>query len=105
MNDGSALKTVHIGFSVGIVGTEIAKEASDIILMDNNFALIVKAIMWGCCINNMVKKYLQFQVSVNISAVVTTFISAVASSDNEAALTTVQLQHYHGHICCDCTCH
>ena len=77
MNDGSALKTAHIGFSVGIVGTEIVKEASGIILMDNNFASIVKAIMWGCCVNDAVKKYLQFQVSVNISMVVTTFISAM----------------------------
>lgn len=90
-NDGPALKTAHVGFSMGIAGTEIAKEASDIILMDDNFASIVKAIMWGRCVNDAVKKYLQFQISVNISAVVTTFISAATSSDDEAALTTVQL--------------
>ena len=59
--------------------------------MDNNFVLIVKAIMWGHCINNVVKKYLQFQILVNISVVITTFVFAVASSNNEAAPTIVQL--------------
>ena len=44
-NDGPALKTADVGFSMGIAGTEVAKEASDIILMDNNFTSIVKAIM------------------------------------------------------------
>jgi Ca2+-transporting ATPase len=90
-NDGPALKTAHVGFSMGIAGTEIAKEASDIILMDDNFASIVKAIMWGRCVNDAVKKYLQFQIAVNISAVITTFISAATSNNDEAALTTVQL--------------
>jgi len=46
-NDGPALKTANVGFSMGIAGTEIAKEASDIILMDDNFVSIVSAIMWG----------------------------------------------------------
>ena len=48
-NNRPALKTAHVGFSMGIAGTKIMKEASDIFLMDDNFALIVKAIMWGCC--------------------------------------------------------
>ncbi|KAJ7034959.1 calcium-transporting ATPase [Mycena alexandri] len=51
-NDGPALKTANVGFSMGIAGTEVAKEASDIILMDDNFASIVKAIMWGRCVND-----------------------------------------------------
>lgn len=81
---------------MGIAGTEVAKEASDIILMDDNFASMVSAIMWGRCVNDSVKKFLQvslatafplvpsltphpcaqFQISVNITAVVITFISA-----------------------------
>ena len=58
-NDAPALKTADVGFSMGISGTEVAKEASDIILMDDNFASIVKAIMWGRAVNDSVKKFLQ----------------------------------------------
>ncbi|KAI5120195.1 hypothetical protein M0805_006301 [Coniferiporia weirii] len=90
-NDGPALKTAHVGFSMGIAGTEVAKEASDIILMDDNFASIVKAIMWGRCVNDAVRKFLQFQVSTNVTAVIITFVTAVASSSSTSALTAVQL--------------
>lgn len=90
-NDGPALKHANVGFSMGIAGTEIAKEASDIILMDDNFASIVSAIMWGRCVNDSVRKFLQFQVSVNITAVLITFISAVSSDQEESVLTAVQL--------------
>ena len=90
-NDGPALKTANVGFSMGIAGTEVAKEASDIILMDDNFSSIVSAIMWGRCVNDAVRKFLQFQISVNIVAVVITFVSAVASSEEESVLTAVQL--------------
>jgi len=58
-NDAMALKTADVGFSMGIAGTEVAKEASDIILMDDNFASIIKAIMWGRAVNDSVKKFLQ----------------------------------------------
>ncbi|GAA6028517.1 hypothetical protein JCM8097_007260 [Rhodosporidiobolus ruineniae] len=90
-NDGPALKTANVGFSMGIAGTEVAKEASDIILMDDNFASIVSAIMWGRCVNDSVRKFLQFQISVNITAVIITFVSAVASEEEESVLTAVQL--------------
>ncbi|KAG6827741.1 hypothetical protein H0H92_010587 [Tricholoma furcatifolium] len=90
-NDGPALKAANVGFSMGIAGTEVAKEASDIILMDDNFASIVKAIMWGRCVNDAVRKFLQFQVSVNITAVVITFVSAVASDTESSVLSAVQL--------------
>lgn len=90
-NDGPALKTANVGFSMGIAGTEVAKEASDIILMDDNFASIVKAIMWGRCVNDAVRKFLQFQISTNITAVIITFVSAVASNEEVAVLTAVQL--------------
>jgi Ca2+-transporting ATPase len=60
-NDGPALRTADVGFSMGISGTEVAKEASSIVLMDDNFASIVKAIMWGRCVNDAVKKFLQVE--------------------------------------------
>ncbi|KAJ7773167.1 Ca-transporting ATPase, partial [Mycena metata] len=90
-NDGPALKNANVGFSMGISGTEVAKEASDIVLMDDNFASIVKAIMWGRCVNDAVRKFLQFQVSANVAAVVITFISAVASVQGSSVLSAVQL--------------
>ena len=90
-NDGPALKTAHVGFSMGIAGTEVAKEASDIILMDDNFSSIVKAIMWGRCVNDAVRKFLQFQISTNITAVIITFVSAIASTEEQSVLSAVQL--------------
>ena len=90
-NDGPALKTADVGFSMGIAGTEVAKEASAIILMDDNFSSIIKAIMWGRSVNDAVAKFLQFQITVNITAVVLAFISAVASPDSHSVLSAVQL--------------
>ncbi|CAG8583096.1 955_t:CDS:1, partial [Acaulospora colombiana] len=90
-NDGPALKMSDVGFSMGITGTEVAKEASDIILMDDNFNSIVKALKWGRAVNDSVRKFLQFQLTVNITAVFLSFLSAVLSDDNESVLTAVQL--------------
>ncbi|KAK3345948.1 hypothetical protein B0T25DRAFT_266143 [Lasiosphaeria hispida] len=90
-NDAPALKMADIGFAMGIAGTEVAKEAAEIILMDDNFASIVKGISWGRAVNDAVKKFLQFQLTVNITAVALTFISAVASNEEESVLNAVQL--------------
>lgn len=90
-NDGPALKTANVGFSMGIAGTEVAKEASDIILMDDNFSSIVKAIMWGRCVNDAVRKFLQFQICANVTAVVITFVTAIASDQEASVLSAVQL--------------
>jgi len=51
---------------MGIAGTEVAKEASDIILMDDNFSSIVKALLWGRNVYDSIRKFLQFQLTVNI---------------------------------------
>lgn len=90
-NDAPALKMADIGFAMGIAGTEVAKEAASIILLDDNFASIVKGIAWGRAVNDSVKKFLQFQLTVNLTAVILTFVSAVASSTEESVLNAVQL--------------
>lgn len=90
-NDGPALKLADVGFSMGITGTEVAKEASAIILMDDNFNSIIKAMKWGRAVNQSVRKFLQFQLTVNITAVVLAFVSAVSNAENESILTSVQL--------------
>ncbi|KAK4510580.1 FAD_binding_3 domain-containing protein [Mucor velutinosus] len=90
-NDGPALKAADVGFSMGIAGTEVAKEASSIILMDDNFSSIVRAISWGRCVNDSVKKFLQFQLTINITAVMLTIFSAIVSSKQKSVLSAVQL--------------
>ncbi|KAF2866406.1 hypothetical protein BDV95DRAFT_553044 [Massariosphaeria phaeospora] len=90
-NDGPALKAADIGFSMGIAGTEVAKEASAIILMDDNFASILTALMWGRAVNDAVQKFLQFQITVNITALLVAFVTAVEDPDMRSVLTAVQL--------------
>uniref|UniRef100_A0A8C2GBX5 Calcium-transporting ATPase n=1 Tax=Cyprinus carpio TaxID=7962 RepID=A0A8C2GBX5_CYPCA len=67
-NDGPALKKADVGFAMGIAGTDVAKEASDIILTDDNFSSIVKAVMWGRNVYDSISKFLQFQLTVNVVA-------------------------------------
>jgi Ca2+-transporting ATPase len=90
-NDGPALKKANVGFSMGIAGTEVAKEASDVVLMDDNFASIVKAVLWGRNVNDSIRKFLQFQLTVNVVAVVLAFIGAVTMGSGESPLKPVQL--------------
>lgn len=90
-NDAPALRLADVGFSMGIAGTEVAKEASSIILMDDNFNSIVKALRWGRAVNDAVKRFLQFQLTVNVTAVVLTFVSAVSNDTESSVLTAVQL--------------
>lgn len=90
-NDAPALKLADVGFSMGIAGTEVAKEASDIILMDDNFASIVKAVIWGRAVYDAVRKFLQFQLTVNVTAVTLAFVTALADPNGKSVLTAVQL--------------
>jgi Ca2+-transporting ATPase len=90
-NDAPALKMADVGFSMGIAGTEVAKEASAIILMDDNFNSIVKALKWGRAVNDAVKRFLQFQLTVNVTAVILTFVTAVSNDEESSVLTAVQL--------------
>ncbi|GMT24756.1 hypothetical protein PFISCL1PPCAC_16053 [Pristionchus fissidentatus] len=80
-NDGPALKKADVGFAMGIAGTDVAKEASDIILTDDNFSSIVKAVMWGRNVYDSIAKFLQFQLTVNVVAVVVAFVGACAIQD------------------------
>ncbi|XP_065219567.1 plasma membrane calcium-transporting ATPase 3 isoform X8 [Planococcus citri] len=81
-NDGPALKKADVGFAMGIAGTDVAKEASDIILTDDNFSSIVKAVMWGRNVYDSIAKFLQFQLTVNVVAVIVAFIGACAVRDS-----------------------
>ena len=61
----------------GISGTDVAKEASDIILLDDNFSSIVKAVIWGRHVYDCIAKFLQFQLTVNVVALTLTLIAAL----------------------------
>lgn len=74
---------------MGISGTEVAKEASAIILLNDNFDSIVKAVMWGRNIYDSIRKFLQFQLTVNVVAVVITLIGAALFK--QEILTPIQM--------------
>ncbi|CAJ1936868.1 unnamed protein product [Sphenostylis stenocarpa] len=88
-NDAPALKEADIGLSMGIEGTEVAKESSDIVILDDNFSSVVTVIRWGRCVYTNIQKFIQFQLTVNVAALVINFVAAVSSG--KVPLTAVQL--------------
>mmetsp|Transcript_20962 Transcript_20962/g.54519 ORF Transcript_20962/g.54519 Transcript_20962/m.54519 type:complete len:459 (-) Transcript_20962:350-1726(-) len=88
-NDASALKNADVGFAMGIAGTQIAKDAANIILLDDNFASIVVAAKWGRNVFDSIQKFLQFQLTVNISILTLNVICAVI--DIKCPLTVLHL--------------
>ncbi|KAL3592751.1 hypothetical protein D5086_011391 [Populus alba] len=88
-NDAPALKEADIGLSMGIQGTEVAKESSDIVILDDNFTSVATVLRWGRCVYNNIQKFIQFQLTVNVAALVINFIAAVSAG--EVPLTAVQL--------------
>ena len=74
VNDSPALKKADVGFAMG-GGTEVAKEASDIVILDDNFSSIDKAILYGRTIFNNIRKFIVFQLTINVSAVMISFVS------------------------------
>lgn len=75
-NDSPALKKANVGLSMGKCGTELAKMASDIVILDDNFISIVSAVKWGRCIYDNVRGFLQYQLTVNVSAMLITFVGS-----------------------------
>eukprot|EP00605_Chrysophyceae_sp_TOSAG23-4_P000909 GSChrysophyteH1.ASY1.ANO1.1003.1 assembled CDS len=80
-NDGPALKAADVGLSMGLSGTDVAKAASSIVILDDNFASIVKAVKWGRSVFDNIRKFLQFQLTVNVVALTVTFVSAYLGQD------------------------
>ncbi|KAG8647926.1 calcium-transporting ATPase 10, plasma membrane-type isoform X2 [Manihot esculenta] len=88
-NDAPALHQADIGLSMGVQGTEVAKESSDIVIIDDNFASIVKIVRWGRSVYANIQKFIQFQLSVNVATIIINIVAAVFSG--EVPLNTVQL--------------
>ncbi|KAM1729904.1 hypothetical protein ACFX12_020228 [Malus domestica] len=88
-NDAPALKEADIGLSMGIQGTEVAKESSDIVIMDDNFSSVATVLRWGRCVYENIQKFIQFQLTVNVAALVINFVAAISAG--EVPLTAVQL--------------
>lgn len=88
-NDAPALSKADVGFAMGIQGTEVAKDSCDIVILDDNFTSIVKAVLWGRNIFASVCKFLQFQLVVNVVAISAAVIGGLANG--ESPLAAVQL--------------
>ncbi|CAL1371997.1 unnamed protein product [Linum trigynum] len=88
-NDAPALHEADIGLAMGIAGTEVAKESADVIILDDNFSTIVTVAKWGRSVYINIQKFVQFQLTVNVVALVVNFSSACMTGS--APLTAVQL--------------
>lgn len=88
-NDAQALSKADVGFAMGIQGTEAAKQAADIIIMNDDFSSVISSILWGRNIFDNIRKFLQFQLSVNLSAVILVFITSCIGS--ESPISAIQM--------------
>lgn len=92
-NDAPALLEADVGLAMGMAGTEVAKEAANIVIMDDNFNSIVASVRWGRSIRENIRKFLCFQLSINLVALAITFVVACTNkgSTTKFPLTSVQL--------------
>ena len=88
VNDSPALKKADVGFAMGS-GTEVAKEAGDITILDDNFSSIEKAILYGRTMFKSIRKFLIFQLTVNVAAVLTCFLGPMLGEN--VVMTVIQL--------------
>ena len=89
-NDAPALKKADVGLAMGIAGTEVAKAASKIVLLDDSFRTIVRAVGWGRSLYENIQRFLQFQLTINVSALAITFLG-ILLFDVRAPFTVLQL--------------
>ncbi|KAG5560222.1 hypothetical protein RHGRI_003494 [Rhododendron griersonianum] len=87
--DAAALKKADIGLSMGIEGTEVAKESSDIDILDDNFESVATVLRLGRCVYTNIQKFIQFQLTVNVAALVINFVAAISAG--EVPLSALQL--------------
>ena len=88
VNDSPALKKADVGFAMG-GGTEVAKEASEIVILDDNFKSIGKAILYGRTIFNSIRKFIIFQLTINVGAVLISFICPLLGLENPLSITQI----------------
>lgn len=89
LNDRAALEEADVGISMGNAGCDVAKNASDIILLDDNFSNVIRSVMWGRNIYNNIRKFLLFQVTVGVACLLVVFLSGTIYG--QSPLTIVQL--------------
>ncbi|MDG9688475.1 HAD-IC family P-type ATPase, partial [Streptomyces sp. DH18] len=85
-NDAPALKAAQVGLSMGD-GTSVAKEASDITIIDNSFSSITRAVMWGRSLYRNIQKFLLFQLTINVAACLIVLLGSLLGTESPLTIT------------------
>lgn len=88
VNDAPALKRADVGFAMGS-GTEVAKEAGDVVILDDNFQSVARAILYGRTIYNSIRKFIVFQLTINVAAVLISFLSPLLGLESPLTITQI----------------